>query len=75
MDFQLGDQVELTDGVLAGEKARIVTDEEGLWYTNEPEWGEEVYIQFDRKDAHLGQDKGFAILRNRWGSVEALRKI
>lgn len=73
--MQLGDHVELTDGVLRGEKARIVPDEEGNWHQNDEDWGEEVYIQYDRKGAHCGQEQGFAILNNIWMPVETLKVI
>lgn len=73
-EFQLGDRVEIADGVLKGEPATIIADVDGVW-TWTDSTGTTVLIRFDRKDAVLGPEKGDAVLRDYWEYVESLRKI
>lgn len=75
MPVRLGDRVELTYGVLKGEKATIVPDENGEWHYNDEDGGEMFYIRFDRHNVECGHEQGFAVLNNRWEAVEELKII
>lgn len=70
----LGKRVALNYGVLDGEPATVVANDEGSWWEMDGD-DEKVRIRFDRHNAHLGSDKGYAILSDRWEYVENLRIV
>lgn len=72
--MELGNRVQFISGVLTGEKATIILSPDGTW-KEEDEIGTDIYIQFDRRDAELGPDQGYATLEDRWTNVGQLKVI
>jgi hypothetical protein len=76
MDKQawLGKRVAINYGVIEGELATVVPDEDGEWWEMDGK-NETVYIQFDRKDAQVGEGMRWTVLSNQWEWVENLRVV
>jgi hypothetical protein len=66
--FTVGQRVGLVDGVLQGEKATIIK-------IDEQNWPGYVCIQFDRRNAHLGREHGYAILSDQWYEQDRIKAI
>ena len=69
--LRVGQRVELINGVYAGEKATVVPNPE----SGQHQHRDEVWIRFDHHNAHLGRERGWAILSPQWFDLEDLKKI
>jgi len=74
--WEPGQRVEENQGPLKGEKATIEINPEFGSHIQEIEPGwTAVWIRYDRDGAHLGPEKGLAILDAQWQDIEQLRII
>jgi hypothetical protein len=67
---KIGQRVEIIDGLLKGERATIIDPGDGQYID-----GDWVWIKFDRDEAHLGPEQGYAILSAGWYEIDRLKPI
>jgi hypothetical protein len=69
---KIGQRVEISDGVLKGERATITAHPQTGQYMDKDGF---VWLTFERHNARLGREKGYAILSPQWFEIERLRPI
>ncbi len=67
--MEKGNRVEITNGVLRGEKATV--EQVGTAFNG---WNGFVFIRFDKDGAHL-PEKGQAVLSPQWMEVSRLKVV